>query len=132
MHFLSDFLSVRAFTECMYIAERVLNPSFNDVLQFLPPDHSSATNKDLYRAFVRAFGTGVITSMTLGGAIELRSQFKTYLTDDGYTQEVLSKNIKNDFERGLWTTCGPSFTTPAAVDPTYTFVNSENSVGLLV
>ena len=127
MHFLSDFLSVRAFTECMYIAERVLNPSFNDVLQFLPPDHSSATNKDLYRAFVRYFGTSVTTSMVLGGAIELRSQFKTYLTDDGFTQEVLSDSIKSDFQRGLGI-CGM----PAPVSPTYTFVNSENSGGLLV
>ena len=116
----------------MNIAERVLNPSFNDALQFLPPDYSSVTNKDLYHAFVRAFGTSVTTSMVLGGAIELRSQFKTYLTDDGYTQEVLSKNIRRDFQLGLWIICEPNFTTPAPVDPTYTFVNSENSVGLLV
>ena len=104
-----------------------MNPSFNDALQFLPPDYSSDTNKDLYRAFVRYFGTSVTTSMVLGGAIELQSQFKTYLTDDGFTQEFLSDSIKSDFQRGLGI-CGM----PAPVSPTYTFVNSENSGGLLV
>ena len=111
----------------MYVAEQLVTPSFNDVIQFLPPDYSTATNRAIYQAFVRTFGTSVATSMVLGGAIELRSQFKTALTDDGYTQEVLSESIKSDFQRGLGI-CGM----PDPVSPTYTFVNSENSGGLLV
>ena len=101
----------------------MLNPSFNDVIQFLPPDYSTATNRALYQTFVRTFGTSVATSMVLGGAIELQSQFSTALTDDGYTQETLSEKIKSDFQRGLGI-CG----TPAPADPTYTCVNCNARV----
>ena len=101
------------------MTERVLNPDFLKYVQQLPPDYSSDTNKALYRAFVRAFGTSVITSITLGGAIEMTSRFKTALMEDGYSHEKLSANIKSDFNRGLDGLCG----TPDPIDKTYTFVD---------
>ena len=101
------------------MTERVLNPDFLKYVQQLPPDYSSDTNKALYRAFVRAFGTSVITSITLGGAIEMTARFKTALVDDGYSHEKLSANIKSDFNRGLDGLCG----TPDPIDKTYTFVD---------
>ena len=108
----------------MYVAEQLVTPSFNAVIQFLPPSYSTATNQALYQAFVGTFGTSVTTSMVLGAAIELRSQFKTSLVDDGYSHETLSDNVKSDFQRGLGI-CG----TPEPVDPTYTFVNCKDMGG---
>ena len=95
--------------------EWVVNPNFTQAVQALPPDYSSATNQMLYREFIRAFGTSVITNMTLGGAIEMQSQFKTALTDDGYTAQMLADRIENDFNIGLNQMCGD----PVPVDPTY-------------
>ena len=96
------------------MAEKTLNPSFTRTVQGLPPDYSSATNQILYRNFVKNFGTSVITHMTLGGAIQMRTQFKTALTDDGYSAEMLSDRIENDFNLIL-NMCGE----PVPDDPIY-------------
>lgn len=63
----------------------------------LPPDYNTSANQQIYDSFIKSYGTSVVVKASMGGLLELYSNWKTPLSAQGFDVTKLIDNANIDF-----------------------------------